>query len=126
MLMFLRMWPASTQENEVILNVRKSMLSFGLRDRVLIYARVTANTSIMELAAWIGLMIYAHTILSDGAVTATWNGVYDEMLRYSNFSSWNVSRGQGMTDAPMHDNHSICNLTLAPKTHATRRIFYIS
>ena len=33
-------------------------------------------------------------MLSNGAVTATWSGVYDEMLRMSNFSSWNVSRGQ--------------------------------
>jgi hypothetical protein len=94
MLMFLRLWPASTQENEVILNVSKSMRSFGLRDRFLIYARVTANTSIMELAAWVGLMLFAHTMLSNGAVTANWTGVYDEMLRFSNFSSWNVSRGQ--------------------------------
>jgi hypothetical protein len=37
--------------------------------------------------------VYAHTVLSDGAVVSTWNGVYDEMLKFSN-TTWDVSRGQ--------------------------------
>ena len=94
MLLFLRLWPASTQEQEVILNDKKCISRFGIRDRVFIYMRVAVNISVMELAAWLGLMLYAHTMFSNGAITSSWNGVYDEMLRNSNFSSWNIQRGQ--------------------------------
>ena len=94
MLLFLRFWPATCQEKEVILNVNKSLSQFRLRDRFFIYTRVTVNTSIMELASWTGLLIYAHTNFSNSAITATWNGDYARDLRSSNFSEWNVSRGQ--------------------------------
>ena len=94
MLLFLRLWPASSQEQEVILNVKKCISRFGIRDRLCICMRVAVNTSVVELAAWLGLMLYAHTMLSNGAITASWNGVYDEKLRNSNFSSWNLQRGQ--------------------------------
>jgi hypothetical protein len=94
MLLFMRLWPLRQPEKEVILNVKQTLSHFGLRDRLYIYAKVAVNTSIMELAAWLGLLLYAHTMLVNGAVTATWSGVYDEMLRMSKFSSWNVSRGQ--------------------------------
>ena len=53
------------------------------------------NTSVMELASFACLVVYAHTVLSDGAVVSNVNGVYDEMLATSNVSSsWVVSRGQ--------------------------------
>jgi hypothetical protein len=94
MLLFLRCWPATCLEKDVILNVNKSLSQFPLPDRFFVYMRVAISTSITELAAWTGLMIYAHTILSNSAVTGTWNGTYDRRMRLSNFSEWNVSRGQ--------------------------------
>ena len=93
-LLFLRLRPMSAHEAEVALRVWGAMSGLGVRDRLSIFMRVAAHTSIMELAAWMALLIFAHTVLSDGAVTSTWIGVYDEMLRYSNFTSWNVSQGQ--------------------------------
>jgi hypothetical protein len=93
-LLFLRLWPMSCQEKEVALCVKRAMSGLCARDRLSVLMRVGANTSIMELAAWMAFLLYLHTALSDGAVTSTWIGVYDEMLRLSNFSSWNVSRGQ--------------------------------
>jgi hypothetical protein len=36
---------------------------------------------------------YLHSVLSDGAITSTWIGVYDEMLSLSTFSSWNATYG---------------------------------
>jgi hypothetical protein len=49
----------------------------------------------MELASFVCLGVYTHTVFSDGAVVSNWNGAYDEMLATSNVSSsWDVSRGQ--------------------------------
>jgi hypothetical protein len=93
-LLFLRLWPMSAHENAVVVNVKNAMSELGLKARLSVYMRVAANTSIMELVAWAGLVLYAHTVLSNGAVVSTWNGAYDEMLRVSNFTTWNVSRGQ--------------------------------
>lgn len=58
MLLFLRLWPSSQQEKEVILSVNKTVSQFSLKDRLCIYAQVAVNTSIMELAAWVGLLLY--------------------------------------------------------------------
>lgn len=93
-LMFMRLWPTSAQEKEVALHVKRAIARLGLRARLSIFMRVAVNTSIMELAAWTGLLLYAHTILSDGAVTYSWTGLYEELLVFSNFSSWNNFRGQ--------------------------------
>jgi hypothetical protein len=93
-LLFLRLWPMSAHENAVVVNVKNAMSELGLKARLSVYMRVAANTSIMELVAWMGLLLYAHTVLSNGAVVSTWNGAYVEMLSVSNFTVWNVSRGQ--------------------------------
>ena len=93
-LLFLRLWPMSAHENAVVVSVKNAMSELGLKARLSVYMRVAANTSIMEVAAWVGLALYAHTVVSNGAVVSTWNGVYDEMLRASNFTTWNFSRGQ--------------------------------
>ena len=58
MLLFLRLWPSSQQEKEVILSVNKTLSHFRLKDRLCIYAQVAVNTCIMELAAWMGLLLY--------------------------------------------------------------------
>ena len=92
-LMFMRLWPMSALEKEVVLSVKRTLSRFALRNRLAIYLRVIVNTSVMELTAYVCLAVYAHTVLSDGAVVSMWNGVYDEMLRSSN-STWDVSRGQ--------------------------------
>ena len=94
-LMFMRLFPMSAHQKEVVLNVRRAVSRFRLRDRLSIFLRVIVNTSVMELASFVCLVVYAHTVLSDGAITSNWNGVYDEMLATSNVSSsWVVSRGQ--------------------------------
>ena len=93
-LMLVRLWPLSALQKEVVLSVKRALSRFPLRSRLAIYLRVVVNTSIMELTAYVCLAVYAHTILSDGAVTANWNGVFDEILRLSNFTSLDVSRGQ--------------------------------
>jgi hypothetical protein len=93
-LLFMRLWPMSVQEKEVALRVKQVVSGLCLRARLSVFMRVAAHTSIMELATWMAFLLYLHTVLSDGAVTSTWIGVYDEMLRLSNFSSWNVSQGQ--------------------------------
>jgi hypothetical protein len=90
-LMLVRLWPLSALQKEVVLSVKKALSRFPLRSRLAIYLRVVVNTSIMELTAYVCLAVYAHTILSDGAVTANWNGVYGEPLGYM---LWDVSRGQ--------------------------------
>lgn len=93
-LLVLPLWPLSALQKEVVLSARRAVARFGLRRRLAIYLRVAVHTSVMELTAFLCLVVYAHTVLSDGAVVSTWNGVYDEMLRVSNISSWEVSRGQ--------------------------------
>ena len=93
-LMFMRLWPTSAQEKEVALHVKRVIARLGVRARLSIFMRVAVNTSIIELAAWTGLLLYVHTMLSDGAVTYSWTGVYEEMLFSANFSSWNNFRGQ--------------------------------
>ena len=92
-LLFLRLWPMTPQEKDVTLGVNNAMLCHGLRTRLSIIARVAVHTSIMELVAWLGFIVYAHTILSNSAVTGVWDGLYDEMLQKS-AKPWNVSRGQ--------------------------------
>jgi hypothetical protein len=92
-LLFLRLWPMTPQEKEVALSVNKAMLCHRLQARLSIFARVAVHTSIMELVAWLGLIVYAHTILSNSAVTGVATGLYDEMLQKSS-KPWNVSRGQ--------------------------------
>jgi len=92
-LMFMRLFPMSAHQKEVVLNVRRAVSRFRLRDRLSIFLRVLVNTSVMELASFVCLGVYTHTVLSD--VVSNWNGVYDEMLAKSNVSSsWVVSRGQ--------------------------------
>jgi CheY-like chemotaxis protein len=93
-LMFLRLWPMSGLEQEVVAHVNGELSGLQLQTRFFVCLRILANTSIMELASWMGLILYAHTVISDGAVTSNWNGVYSEMLRGSKFTSWNVSHGQ--------------------------------
>ena len=97
-LMFIRLFPMSSHQKEVVLNVTRAVSRFRLRDRLSIFLRVMVNTSVMELASFACLVVYAHTVLSDGAVVSNVNGVYDEMLATSNItnvsSSWVVSRGQ--------------------------------
>jgi hypothetical protein len=93
-LLFLRLWPMSAQEKEVALHAKRVVSGLGMRARLAVFRRVAVNTSIMEFAAWMGLLLYLHTVLSGGAVTYSWIGAYDEMLRFSNFTSWNNSRGQ--------------------------------
>jgi hypothetical protein len=94
-LMFMRLFPLSAHQKEVVLNVERAVSRFRLRDRLSIFLRVVVNTSVMELASFVCLSVYAHTVFSDGAVVSNWNGVYDEMLATSNVSSsWVVSRGQ--------------------------------
>jgi hypothetical protein len=95
-LLFMRLWPMSAHQKEVVLSVKRAISRFRLRDRLSIYLRVAVNTSTMELTAFVCLVVYAHTVLSDGAVVSSWNGVYDEMLKvsYVNVTSWDVSRGQ--------------------------------
>jgi hypothetical protein len=93
-LLFFRLWPMSAKEKEVALHVTKAISCHDIQTRLRIYMRLAAATSIMELSAWLGVLIFAHAVFADNAVTASWNGVYDEMLSRSNFSSWNVSRGQ--------------------------------
>jgi hypothetical protein len=88
-LLFMRLWPMSAHQKEVVLNVSRAISRFQLRDRLFIYMRVAANTSSMELTALMSLVVYAHTILSDGAVVSNWNGVYSGDTR-----DWNFSRGQ--------------------------------
>ncbi len=92
-LLFLRLWPMTPREKEVALSVKKTMQCHGLHVRLSILARVAVHTSIMELVAWLGLIVYAHTILSNSAVTGVFTGFYDEMLQKSS-NPWNVSRGQ--------------------------------
>ena len=75
-LLFLRLWPMSSLEKEVALHVNSSLLHLGLRARFGIFMRVAVNTSIMELASWLSFLLYAHTMISDGAVSSTWTGVY--------------------------------------------------
>ena len=82
-LLFMRLWPMSAHQKEVVLNVRRAILSFRLRDRLLIYMRLAANTSTMELTAVMSLIVYAHTVLSDGAVVSNWNGVYSGYFDFS-------------------------------------------
>ena len=74
-LLFLRLWPMSSLEKEVVLRVNSSLLRLGLRARFGIFMRVAVNTSIMELASWLGFLLYAHTMMSDGAVSSTWIGM---------------------------------------------------
>lgn len=93
-LLFFRLWSMSSKEKEVVLHVTKAISCHNLQTRLRIYLRLAAGTSIMEITVWLGVLIFAHTAFADNAVTASWNGVYDEMLGRSNFSSWNVSRGQ--------------------------------
>jgi hypothetical protein len=93
-LLFMRLWPMSAQEKEVALYVKRAVSRLGVRARLSVFMRVTVNTSVMELAAWLGLLLYLHTILSNGAVSYAWIGVYDELLRFSNYTSWDNSRGQ--------------------------------
>ena len=92
-LLFMGLWPMSAHQKEVVLSVKRAISRFRLRDRLSIYLRVAVNTSTMELTAFVCLVVYAHTVLSDGAVVSSWNGVYDEMLKFSN-ATWDVSRGQ--------------------------------
>ncbi len=92
-LLFMRLWPMSTQEKEVALRVKRLVSGLCLRAKLAVFMRVAVNTSIMELVAWMAFLLYLHTLMSDGAVTNTWIGAYDEMLRLSN-SSWDNSRGQ--------------------------------
>jgi len=94
-LLFMRLWPMSAHQKEVVLNVRRVILRFRLRDRLLIYMRLAANTSTMELTAVMSLIVYAHTVLSDGAVVSNWNGVYSGYFDFS--------RGQD----PVYTNDSI-------------------
>ena len=94
-LMFMRLFPLSAHQKEVVLNVERAVSRFRLRDRLSIFLRVVVNTSVMELASFVCLVVYAHTVFSDGAVVSNWNGAYEEMLATSNVSSsWEVSRGQ--------------------------------
>ena len=93
-LLFFRLCSLTDLEKEVLFHTSKIISCHNLQTRLCIYTRVAMNTSIAELAAWTGLIIYAHTVLSDNAVTGFWNGVYDERLRYSVAPSWDVSRGQ--------------------------------
>jgi hypothetical protein len=112
-LMFMRLFPMSAHQKEVVHNARRAVLRFRLRDRLSIFLRVVVNTSVMELASFVCLSVYAHTVLSDGAVVFNWNGVYAEMLATSNVSSsWDVSRGQD----PRYFNDAInfmCNMLIA-------------
>ena len=93
-LLFMRLWPMSAQEKEVALYVKRVVSHLDLRAKLSVFMHVAVNTSIMELAAWMGFMWYLHTLLSDGAVIGSWIGLYDDMLRFSNHSSWDNSRGQ--------------------------------
>ena len=93
-ILFVRLWPLSSQEKEVALHVKCVVSHLCLRARLAVYMQLAVNTSIMELAAWLGFLLYLHAMLSNGAVTNTWIGAYDEMLRFSNYSFWDNSRGQ--------------------------------
>ena len=94
-LLFMRLWPMSGQEKEVALHVKRVVSHLGVRSKISVFMHVAVNTSIMELAAWMGFLWYLHTLLSDGAVIGSWIGTYDEMLlHFSNNSSWDNSRGQ--------------------------------
>ena len=93
-LAILPLWPLSALQKEVVLSVRTAIAPFGLRYRLAIFLRAAVHTSFMEMTAFVCLAVYAHSVFSDGAVVSMWNGVYDEMLSMSNFSSWDVSRGQ--------------------------------
>ena len=75
-LLFLRLWPMSSLEKEVALHVSGALLRLGLRARFDIFMRVAVNTSISDIVSWLGFLLYAHTMMSDGAISSTWIGMY--------------------------------------------------
>jgi len=93
-LMFAPYWSMSDIQRDAVRRSKEIISDLPLKAKMLTYLRITAHTACMELAVVVTIVIYWHTVLSDGAVTSNWNGVYDEMLRTSNSTTWNVSRGQ--------------------------------
>ncbi len=93
-LLLFRSLSMTPHEKEVVFSVNTAISCYDLRTRLSVISRVAVHTSIMELVAWLGLIVYSHTLLFDFAVTGTWTGLYNEMVTKAGAQPWNLSRGQ--------------------------------
>ena len=105
-LLFMPYWSMSDVQRDAVRSAKQIISTLPLTAKISTYLRIAANTCCMELAVVVCIVTYWHTVLSDGAVTSNWNGVYDEMLRATN-GTWDVSRGQD----PRHLNDLIFLIT---------------
>ena len=92
-LLFMPYWSMSDVQRDAVRSAKQIISTLPLKAKICTYLRIAANTCCMELAVVVCIVTYWHTVLSDGAVTSNWNGVYDEMLHATN-GTWDVSRGQ--------------------------------